>query len=111
MKPIKLVLDPDDDKFDILCHKETQGEGSCLEYLIIPDLPLNSIDQEEKLHRYLSEGHENLNQIKIILNVKEGLFVEDSNGNLLREIEFKPNFTKDRDVRVLELTKKLLSIL
>ena len=41
MKPIKLVLDPDDDTFDILCHKETQGEGSCLEYLIIPDLPLN----------------------------------------------------------------------
>jgi hypothetical protein len=111
MKVIKLVLDPDDDNFDIPCHKETQGEGAYLEHLIIPDLPLNGIDQEEKLHRYLSEEWENLNQVRVILDVKKGLFVEDSSGNLLREIEFKPDFTSDRDTRIVELIKKLLAIL
>lgn len=111
MKPVKLVLDPDDDSFDIPCRVENQGEGVYLEHLVIPDLPINSIDEEEKLHRYLSEDFENLTQVKVILDVEKGLFVEDSNGGLLREIEFKPDFSTDRDDRIQELIKKLLVIL
>lgn len=111
MHNVKLVLDPDDDNFDIDCKVETQGEDDTLEYLITPDLPMSKLDEEEKIHRYLSNDFEGLSQVAIVLDTKRGLYVIDEEGNLYREIEFKKDFTSNKEERIKELIKRLLTIL
>ena len=109
--PIKLVLDTNDEEFDIPCTMEVQGADEHKELLICPQIVTNEIDETEKIHHYLNEDDFNLDNIKIEIDIKDGIFIYDKEDNLLREIEFKQGFTQNRDVRVKEILLKLLSIL
>jgi len=110
--PVKLALDVDDDSFDISCNIASQGAEEEREILIVPDVYRNKFDKEEKIHDYLLDK-ENGDVITIVLDTNEGIYVEDGNDNLLREMEFKEGFDSvtDRKTRVQLIMRRLIGIL
>ena len=105
-KTVKLCLDKNDSFYDIDCKIEELSD----DLLVIPEIETNSLD-DEKIHHYLDSEYYYNSEIRIILDKKNGLYIEDEEGNLLREIEFKDDFTLNENERILELIKKLLILL
>lgn len=111
--PFLLVLDKDDSDFDIPCDIQNQGAYEEREILILPILETNSFD-EEKIRHYLQDSNSNgfgEDKISIILDINKGFYIEDSKGNLLREVEFQEIKKLSRDSKIKELIKKLLTVI
>lgn len=102
---IKYIIDKDNEDLDIPCDIQTSGDID-KDVLILHNLQTLKFD-DEKIHHML----ENNDVIKIELNIKDGLYIIDSNDCILRELDFKDDFTEDRNARIKELITKLFVLI